>query len=341
MGYTPDGYGQISVGIYNCLQPDRQVGYTAPEEIYLKRCPKVEFFRAGPAFRASWDYSVTTSEIEAEFPRSEAYEKFGIDESQVAQVHKDWTEWAIGTDERYKQSASWAAPYGPVALMSIAKADLLHFAGRRVAVAPFICGSTPFEGVQNKSYVDEASITVTDSTTEGWEFGLSAEAGMEKKDGPGVKATASFRWSKTTTHTTEVRKSHTESTTIPGKEGQWTKLDMRACAGVYSGWLRYPLPGGDKFGIYPMRVPVQAPGFPNPVAEHQLHAPASTYSDTETTLLRDYHQAEEDYAKALQNTINAGPSASDEGIFAGANLQLMEADAERRRLEAAIEALGI
>jgi hypothetical protein len=340
MGYTPDSYGQISVGIYNCLQPDRQVGYNAPEEIYLKRCPKVEYFRKGPTFRASWDYSVLASEIEAEFPLSEAYKKFGIDESQVVRVHENWTEWIIGTPEKLKDAASWAKPYGPVALMSAANADLAHFAGKRVAVAPFICGSTPFEGVQNKSYVDEASITVTDSTTEGWEFGLTAEAGMEKKDGPSVKSTASFRWSKTTTHTTEVRKSHTETTTIPGKEGQWTKLDMRACAGVYSGWLRYPI-GSGKYGVYPMRAPVQAPGFPNPVAEHQLHAPASTYSDTEATLLRDYHQAEEDYAKALQDTTTAGPSNSDVGIFAGANLHLMDADAERRRLEAAIDALGI
>jgi hypothetical protein len=77
------------------------------------------------------------------------------------------------------------------------------------------------------------------------------------------------------------------------------------------------------------------------VAEHQLHAPASTYSDTEATLLRDYHQAEEDYAKALQDTITAGPSDSDEGIFAGANLHLMNSDTERRRLQAAIDALGI
>ncbi|OIK23579.1 hypothetical protein [Streptomyces malaysiense] len=338
MGYAPDGYGQVSVGIYNCLPPDRQVGYNAPEEIYLKRAPKVEFFRAGPTFRASFDYSVTKSQIEAEFPLSEAYKKFGIDDSQVARVHENWTEWAIGTPERLKTAACWAAPYGPVALMSVANAESGHFAGKRVAVAPFICGSTPFEGVQNKSYVDEASISVTDSTTEGWEFGLAAEAGMEK-DGTSVKQTASFRWSKSTTHTTEVRKSHTESTTIPGREGQWTKLDMRACAGVYSGWLRY-LSGGE-YGLYPMRAPVQAPGFPNPVAEHQLHAPADTYSDAEATLLRDYHQAEDDYAKALQDTITAGPSDSDRGIFDGVNLHLMNADAERRRLQAAIDALGI
>ncbi|MFF7258248.1 hypothetical protein [Streptomyces microflavus] len=89
-----------------------------------------------------------------------------------------------------------------------------------------------------------------------------AEAGIDAK-GASVKRTASFRWSKTTSESTELTKEHDESTTLPLKENQWGRLDIRMCAGLYAGYVAYRGIGDDsgKFGIYPMLAPVHVPGL--------------------------------------------------------------------------------
>ncbi|MFC5829591.1 hypothetical protein [Nonomuraea insulae] len=243
----------------------------------------------------AWDNQVTRAEIQTEMPLEAAFLDLaehtaghwhGNDfrEENVSVVHADWSRYPIGTNCAYRNVlASVYGRGGPTIALSTLCNPLTGrrpaaFVGRLVAVAPYMCGTAPVsggvEGV-TKDYADSAVITVSSTTSEGREFGLTAAAGIGVA-GRRVDHTASFRWSTSTTQSTEVSKTHAETTHLPVPAGRWGKIDLRACAGVYAGWLAYKTnQSNDAIGLYPMRVPVQAYGFPNPLAEHTMTAPAA------------------------------------------------------------------
>ncbi|MFJ4866188.1 hypothetical protein [Streptomyces sp. NPDC088748] len=321
--YPEDDYGQIVVGSYNCLKPDAKVGYKTPATMTLTKTPDIARGKKEKTIDAAWDLYVTKAQAEKEIPLADAYKRIkaelGVEQEQIKHVHTDWKERTYGFEE-IQPFLTWSVlydMYGPYAPAAAASYTALHsggsgFVGNLVGVAPWVCGAAPFQGAISKTYVDEASVSVSSSTTEGWEFGLTAEAGIDFK-GASVKRTASFRWSKTTTNTTTVSKSHSETTGVLGKDGKWTKLDVRACAGVYLGWYVYKVDKDkDEWGMYPMLAPVHAPGFTSPVAEHKLEAPASLYNEDDTRLLNAYRHAEEQHAEATLELANADGQATDE-----------------------------
>ncbi|QLE70819.1 hypothetical protein FGW37_03635 [Streptomyces rectiverticillatus] len=143
-------------------------------------------------------------------------------------------------------------------------------------MAPRICHTIACQGPIKNEYVDSVRVAKVSSTSRGWEFGLSAEAGVNIK-GAEVKRGASFKWSKVTTESTEVSKSHDKHTTLEIKEeGRWDRIDVRMCAGLYAGWMVYTHSSLSKFAVYPMLVPVQVPGITDPVAEHTMLTPSAS-----------------------------------------------------------------
>ncbi|MEV0618771.1 hypothetical protein AB0I81_36000 [Nonomuraea sp. NPDC050404] len=298
--YHQDHYGAITVGVYNCLPPDTDVGYKPLPSVVLRRLPVVQTASNPRRFpprlvRPAWDNQVTRSEIEAEMPLPEAYRRLArhtaghwggrdFDPADVSVIHTDWSRYPVGT--RCTQRLVLGNAYGragpTIALAALC--DLMRasrpaaFVGTLVSVAPYVCGTAPVsggpEGV-SKEYTDTVTITVASTTADGREFGLTATAGITT---PGEKLdrTATMQWSISTSQTTEVAKAHSETTRLQVPPDHWGKIDIRACAGLYSGWLAYATGhNDDAIGLYPARVPIQAYGFPNPVAEHTMTAPAT------------------------------------------------------------------
>ncbi|MEU6868623.1 hypothetical protein ABZ924_36250 [Streptomyces sp. NPDC046876] len=309
-------FGDIMVGDYNVLPRDsKQTPYTAPETMFLNRMPHMVSPILYAPMQLGWCRNFSRAQVEKEFPLADGYQELtrkaeghwwgkSFHQDKVVHVHENWSEWPLGMNDKAieqskelhgQDSQPWF--FGFIPMVAV-------FVGRLVGVAPQVCATIPCQGPIEKEYLDSVRVTVTNSTTEGFEFGLSAEAGINVK-GAEVKRGASFKWSKSTTQTTEVSKSHDEKTTLKiHKEGQWGRIDVRLCAGVYAGWIAYPVLGDDsceKFGIYPMLAPVHVPGFASPVAEHTMLADAGSFTSAELAALTaaaEYAQAGEQVATA-------------------------------------------
>lgn len=223
---------------------------------------------------AGWSPDFTLKQVKEYYDLSEAYAELAkqtkggrkwwsnnraFDEKEVVAVHESWTEKHLGQ--------AFEPPYRDFADFN---GNWVVFTGKLVGTAPKVCGGNTLQGPITKHYSDSVRVSVTNTTTEGWEFGLTAEAGIDAK-GASVKRGSSFRWSKTTSQTSEVSKQHDEDTSLPPKENQWGRLDIRMCAGLYAGYVAYRGIGDDSgFGIYPMLAPVHVPGFGSAVAEHTM-----------------------------------------------------------------------
>jgi hypothetical protein len=344
-------FGDIQVGRYNCLPRDSgKVPYTAPTSIFLSRLPSfqnvVQWYPTMGVVTPTWDHHVTESQIKAEMKLEDAYTQLtektkghwhghDFDKSNVTVIHQSWSQWPKGCQEDnalktlYGQDAPLAAL---CQLCGMKNGRPAAFVGNLVGVAPFVCATVPVEGEVTKEYVDEESVSVTNSTTEGWEFGLSAEAGINVK-GAEVKRTASFKWSKVTTQTTVVTKTHSDSTKLPVKTGEWGRLDVRVCAGLYSGWLAYKTnENNNAIGLYPMRAPIHVPDFASPVAVHRMSAPSSRFSPAERALVQAYTQN-----AAELDALSQGAGQRSVEDYA----QLTQRQLEALRLESALSMLGL
>ncbi|MGW7103269.1 hypothetical protein [Streptomyces sp. NPDC054838] len=302
-------FGDIAIGPYNVM-PKGYKGhnappYTAPDDMFLDRMPHTEVDFGWPLkFHLGWSPDFTLKQVKEHYDLSEAYAELAkqtkggrkawggrsFDEKKVAAVHETWAEKALGSEAT---PAYWSfAGGGGVSAV---------FTGKLVASAPKVCGGETFQGPVTKYYRDSIRVTVTSSTTEGWEFGLTAEAGLDFK-GASIKRGASFRWSKSTTQTSEVSKEHDEDTTLPLKENQWGRLDVRMCAGLYAGYIAYQGLGAglqDTFGIYPMLAPVHVPGFGSSVAEHTMLATSPSQEQIDALkAVAAYEEAAERVARA-------------------------------------------
>jgi hypothetical protein len=171
------------------------------------------------------------------------------------------------------------------------------FAGKLVAAAPLLALTTPtpvpttFEITHSFT----TSRTVTETTEEGFtvsgKVSVSGSTG-KKKDafyadiGGEVGASYSKSWTKTTADATTVQLGdRTVKEVKPGKN-ETQRLDLRACAGLYAGWLIYypwkgdaghdpivpPKPGmrDAKFAAYPVLAPVHCGNLPTAAQEHLM-----------------------------------------------------------------------
>ncbi|MEU9035340.1 hypothetical protein AB0D45_10605 [Streptomyces sp. NPDC048352] len=306
----PSAFGDIQIGPYNVMPPDYKghnaPPYTAPETMYLDHMPHTYYNPwTGPEIYLGWSPDFTLKQVKEYYPLSEAYAELAkqtkdgrkqwdnepFDEKKVAVVHETWKERHLGQ--------AFEPPYRDFAGFN---GNWVVFAGKLVGSAPKVCGGNTWQGPVTKHYSDSVRVSVTSTTTQGWEFGLTAEAGIDAK-GASVKRGSSFRWSKTTSESTEVTKQHDEDTTLPLKENQWGRLDIRMCAGLYAGYVAYRGigDGSGKFGIYPMLAPVHVPGFGSVVAEHTMLATSSQLSPEQIDALKAvaaYEEAAERVAQA-------------------------------------------
>ncbi|MEU1403735.1 hypothetical protein ABZ471_15430 [Streptomyces sp. NPDC005728] len=288
------------VGEYNVLPRDTtKTFYKAPPQIYLKEIPLI----LAPLYKPlvlGWCRSFTKAQVEKEYPLADAYTTLtkeaaghwrgkGFDKDKVTVVHDDWNAWAADLNQTTIQSLKtlWGEHAQPAWFGNswvLKSPGQPVFTGKLVGVAPRICHTIACQGPIKNEYTDSVRVTKVSSTSQGLEFGLTAEAGVNIK-GPEVKRTASFKWSKVTTESTEVSKSHDKHTTLEIKEeGRWGRIDVRMCAGLYAGWIAYSH-SADKFALYPMLAPVQVPGIADPVAEHTMLTPATGLSPEENAAL--------------------------------------------------------
>ncbi|MEV5877974.1 hypothetical protein AB0L75_27870 [Streptomyces sp. NPDC052101] len=311
-------FDEITMGRYNVLPTTTKLPYTLPAESSLRRIPDCDA-KDKQVFTA-WDTGVSKTDIEKEMSLEEAYQALeantkalwpngDFDRKHVVAVHANWQEKPSGAvgelADMLMKMWGWPATAATVAAMKIAcgrkdtKPYPSAFVGKLVGAAPYVTGMAAVQGKVTKQYVNEETVTVTSTTTEQWEAGLSMTAGVNVK-GVKVERTASFKWTKTRTDSTTIAKMRRESTDMPVEAGEWKRLDVRANAGLYSGWLVYfnGLEGG-QLAMYPARVPIHAPGQIQPVSEHILTARAGAFNDTQRALAEALHAAEHDYFEAV------------------------------------------
>ncbi len=206
----------------------------------------------------------------------------------VDHVHADWSElpWYLSQD--------WAE-YDNVTRASTLSWVPAGFLGNLVAQAPLVAHSTAQQGPASETWTTTYAVTVTQTTTEGYEYGLSVDAGIGE-EGSEIKAGGNLKWTKSTTDSSSVTKSDQYSKTVPIDDGWWGRQDVRGCAGVYTGWLIYRWERddsqelADRLAVYPMRLPVHVPGVVDPVATHNMTCPTSKLSSEENRLLAEQAQ---------------------------------------------------
>ncbi|MCX5198598.1 hypothetical protein OOK31_32730 [Streptomyces sp. NBC_00249] len=77
---------------------------------------------------------------------------------------------------------------------------------------------------------------------------------------------------------------------------------------VYVGWLVYQYYDQGApyaYGMYPMRPPVQVPGFSSPVAVHLMTAEASAFSPKERALIDEYVRIAQENDEEVQALLSA------------------------------------
>ncbi|CAL9672563.1 hypothetical protein [Streptomyces sp. enrichment culture] len=281
-------FGDFPLGDYNVLPLDHKdmPPYIPPKTMDLARCPDASPLAfTEDQLHITWDLQVTRSEAEKTLPLADAYTRmenlWTWRRDQVDHVHQNW-------DELPKWDTNWSgySKKRRAAWISVLPAG---FIGTLVAQAPLVHHSTAQQGPATETWETQYAVTVSSTTTEGYEFGLSAEAGVNAK-GVDTKRTASFKWSKSTTDTTSVTKSDKYAKTVPVAKDYWGRQDVRACAGVYTGWLVYRYKREnetDRLAVYPMRAPVHVPGVVDPVATHHMSCPVNKLTPEENRLMQE------------------------------------------------------
>ncbi|MGW7103270.1 hypothetical protein [Streptomyces sp. NPDC054838] len=129
----------------------------------------------------------------------------------------------------------------------------------------------------------------------------------------------------TTTNTTEVTKTHTETSGITIEKNEWARIDVRLCAGVYEGWLAFHNSRTGKIEMYPVRGIVHVPGFVSPVAGYRMSAPSNVFSEIERALISEYSRV--------------GTALEQAAADVHSNGQYSALAVEHARLEAAVGAM--
>ncbi|WEH31964.1 hypothetical protein PZB75_00335 [Streptomyces sp. AM 4-1-1] len=277
-------FGDITLGSYNCLPKNSQiVPYHAPEKLTMLATPQVDWLWPS-GVRTAFDREVTAKSISSTMPLDAAHSRweeetkghwFGdnYNRADFKKAHESWNEWPFHlTDTQiyynYVQhygyhSQPWALYHETTFLGSPSA-----FVGVLVGVAPLVFCTNPVQGKATKIYTESSSFRVSNKTTQETEIGFTIQAGASIS-GFTPKLAHTFKWSKTTTHTSEVKHTSGEQTTVQLDEGQWGRMEVRACAGVYDGWICYRRPeqGKQRFAAYPMRTALHVPGFASAVTE--------------------------------------------------------------------------
>ncbi|MEW2404868.1 hypothetical protein [Streptomyces griseoviridis] len=328
----PSKFGDFQVGAYNVLPKDtKTTAYTAPDTITLTRCPSL----LTDPLRAAMDLGIVKSEAEAALPLDDAYDWFekNLDgfKRGDAWVNGSWMDWLTGTPSLSRQLGDPLGAFGRAEMVeAVQKANWkLAVTGRLVGVAPLVCSGSLIEGPAKQKHTESASVSVTDTTTEKIEAGLGVSAGIEY-EGVGVQITGSLTWSLETSHSTTVTKTFGDELEFDIDKGEWGRVDIRVCAGLYTGWLgvqNYKR----SFDLYPFRGPVHVPGFASAVAVHQMRAADSEFGPAEKALVSEFSRVTRE-RKAL---------AAQAGLDGDGLAQLAVYGLEQRRLADALRALGL
>ncbi|RFU36776.1 hypothetical protein DZF91_36390 [Actinomadura logoneensis] len=344
-------FGDFYVGKYNVLPANTQkVPYTAPKSIFLSRVPAFDTSTQGIGTKPidrGWDFQLSTKEtVEKIFKLADAYTKLAeltkghwggrdFNSSDVSKVHENWGECPVGL----------YCSHIPEVYGGARQAVLLHalctqkkrpsaFVGALAGVAPFLCATIPCQGPISKEYEDACDVSVTESTTEGWELGLEGKAGVDAK-GAKIERTASLKWSKSTTKTSTVTKKHSEITKLTVPDKHWGRLDVRVAGGVYAGWLVYKTnEDNNNLAVYPMLVPIHCPNFVSPVAEHTMLAHENTITAAEAALMSRYNALQTEH-----DALSAALAEPDDDSRTADINRLLDAEAEMERLRAALQQL--
>jgi hypothetical protein len=355
-----DPFGTLTLGRYNLLPKKTKVPYQLGESVLLPRLPDIAVREnPGPHPRylatPAWDHTVLKEEVNRELPWEEGYRLLAertkghwrdgteFSPEDVARVHSSGLDfpggWLHGLTQHYERWYGDAA--AAVGFREMHGHSPVAFVGRLVGVAPYVCGTGPVQGPTEKTYADDVRVSVTSTDDRGREFSLTADIGIGLKDAE-VKRTASFHWSKAPTGEAPTDQAPTgEAALVPPRGGEttltvpqdtWGRVDVRACAGVYSGWMAYQTSlTGKPFYVYPMRVPLHAPACAGAVAAHVMTAPAERFSAQERALTAAYTRAE-DLCEAVLQRLTQGkghPLATEdtERLLAGTADRMRLADA--------------
>ncbi|WEH31965.1 hypothetical protein PZB75_00340 [Streptomyces sp. AM 4-1-1] len=328
-------FGDIQIGYYNCLPPETTINLpyrmSNIASMVAIGMPHVEWGKEDDGTKwlmCAFDRDTKTSDVgdwraaqSILSGRSPFRNLFGQPTSgDVKKVHANWSEWPYQLPQkeidRYTRVCGEKSQ--PYALYDHCASKELPaaFAGKLVGYAPLIAQKIPFSGM-TKKYVSEVSVKVTDTSAHRSELGLSGEAGIAVPNIP-VKLDSKLMWTKSVTEETEVNKSHIEQTEIEAKENEFVRLDLRACAGLYSGYIFYQVqpatllePTSVQLGAYPAIMPIHSPGCPASVAEHRMKASTTLFSEDERALMDMYSQAEAEYQSAWRAATHTGKSAPD------------------------------
>ncbi|MGI5466388.1 ETX/MTX2 family pore-forming toxin [Streptomyces sp. CA-132043] len=334
-------FGDILIGSINCLPRDsKKPPFNAPTTIVHKWVFEAVRKNKRKEQVAGFDPVATRADVEKTLKLEDAYTRLAeetkghwggkdFDKSNVSVVH---TSMRANSPEglSVQETVEFALLYDPdmfAAGVMVADAERkqpVAFVGDLVGVAPHLTATLPEEGQKTIEYSSTTTVSVSQSTQEGWEVGLTAEAGVNFK-GAEVKRSLSVKWAKTTTNTTEVTKTHTESSGITIPKNEWARMDVRACAGVYEGWLAFHNRRTGKIEMYPVRGIVHVPGFVSPVAVYRMSAPSNAFSEIERALISEYSRV----GTALEQ---AAADVNSDGQYSALAV-------EHARLEAAVGAM--
>ncbi|WP_044370696.1 hypothetical protein [Streptomyces noursei] len=327
-------FGDYQLGNYNVLPKDSKLPpYTAADTIHLSRIPTV----GDDETTTAMDLTVVSSDVD--MPLSDASDWF---EKNLPDYDRDhlyrndsWMDWLTGTPEDARSHLGGLGVYG--------RGQLLHdivvaggsenpaaVVGKLMAVAPLVCAGTLIQGQVEQEHEESGTVTVTDTTSEKIEAGLSITAGIEY-DGFGLSGSGSLGWSKETTHSTTVSRTIGNKDTFHVEKGEWGRVDVRACAGVYVGWLAAKNFSG-YYDVYPFGGPVHAPDEVSTVAVHQMRAPAGQFSPAEIALLDERTRVTREI-----RSLAAKSSGSNGEVLS----RFAELRATQRRLDKAIRALTL
>ncbi|WP_049564559.1 hypothetical protein [Streptomyces sp. SBT349] len=297
-------YGDEQLGRYNVLPKDHKgdLPYTPPDSMYLDRCPVLfEGQHSGQyVIQPGWDVYVTSDEIQKEMALDDACGRIAekteghwaegvtFDRSRVKVVHSSWMEWPTDTNEWIKSQFNWAGVHGRAFAAHAAGAAHRAFVGVHVGSAPLVCRTIPVQGPLTVRWSSAAAVAVTEKTAEGFDHGFGAEAGVEY-NGVGGKISGHVRWSNSQENSVTVEKRHADGKDLSVEEGGRRRIDVRLCAGLYSGWMIYQDHSEpNDFAAYPMRAPVHVPGCASPMTEHQMDASTAVFCAPERGLVEEY-----------------------------------------------------
>jgi hypothetical protein len=282
----------------------------------------------------AWDYNGTADEIQNIYPiqdaLNEVLEKSGdgraIWPSQLSNVivHPSWDAKPPGVNlPEYDALGRRGRILNVLPKPSSRNHVPVAIVGKLCGVAPLVCATQPIQGKVEQTFTHKFSLSVTDSTSNGNEYGVSVEAGIKAKV-VSVGVTGSAKWTNNSSNSLTKSNGSGQDDKFEIPEGTFGRIDQRVAAGLYAGWLFYKtvkLANNsafeivDVFGAYPIRIPVQVPDFASPVVTHKMSAPISTFRPNLAQATAKYLQVERQLA-------TSGWSADSDDTTASSPIEL-------------------